>query len=199
MLVLLAALVSLACIAASGHRLRLAIAPTPYDLDLLLAALKHPGALPKLREGLSGTDCWERDVLEAASASPAAARAALLDEQVVEADWATERWMRAPRVAASVATSAGFLCASLVLIQALGSSVGSSAGSGEMNLGGPVDGDAAAGPLALALDALAVGIAGTAFCVAVHLRAQSVTRQRRKAVDQLVDQLRAPGPSNANS
>jgi len=106
-----------------------------------------------------------------------------MDEQVVEADWTTERWMRAPRVGASVATSAGFLCASVILIQALG--------AGEVDLGGM---GATGSSLSLALTALALGIVGTAFCVAVHVRAQAITRQRRVAVDRLVDRLRTLQP-----
>ncbi len=183
-LVLVAGLVSLACILASCKRLALAIAPTGFDLDLVLAALKQPGSVEKLRAGLEPVACWEHDLFEAACAEPPAARGPLLDEQVVEADWSTERWMRAPRVGASVATSAGFLCASVILIQALG--------AGDVDLATM----GATGPtLSLALDALALGIVGTAFCVAVHVRAQAITRQRRVGVDRLVDRLRALGIS----
>jgi hypothetical protein len=162
-LAFVAGLVSLACILASCHRL----------------ALKEPADLGQLREGLAGFECWERDAFDAACASERAARGPLIDEQVIEADWSTERWIRVPRVGASIATSAGFLCACVILIQALGADTSD-----------PAIGGATGSSLTLALDALALGIVGTAFCVAVHLRARVVTRQRRAAVDQLVDRLR---------
>jgi hypothetical protein len=76
-----------------------------------------------------------------------------------------------------VATSAGFLCACVILIQALGDSASGAS-------------EAAAVTLTPALDALAIGIVGTTFCVAVHLRARAVTRERRAAVDRLVDRVR---------
>jgi hypothetical protein len=186
LLVLVAGLISLACILASCRRLALAIAPTAFDLDMLLAALAQPGSLEKLRAGLEPVACWEHELLDAACAELPAARGPLMDEQVVEADWSTERWMRAPRVGASVATSAGFLCASVILIQALG--------AGEVDLGNM---GASGSNLSLALDALALGIVGTAFCVAVHVRAQVITRQRRVAVDRLVDRLRREPPNPA--
>jgi hypothetical protein len=176
-LAFLAGLVSLACILASCHRLALAISPTAFDLGMLLGALKDPANLGKLREGLAGVECWERDLLDAACAPEPAARGPLIDEQVIEADWSTERWIRVPRVGASIATSAGFLCACVILIHALGADPSDPAG-------------ASGSTLALALDALTLGIVGTAFCVAVHLRTRAVTRQRRAAVDQLVDRLR---------
>jgi hypothetical protein len=178
-LAVLAGLVSLACIVASAHRLRLAVSPTQFDLGLLLGALKPAGSLERLREGLAQMDGWERDLVDAALASPPAARGPLIDEQVLEADWEIQRWARAPRVAASVSTSAGFLCACVILIQALG--------------GDPADlsmSTGASSPLGVALGALALGIVGTSFSVAVHVRAQTVTRQRRLAVDQLADRLR---------
>jgi hypothetical protein len=185
MLALLASLVSLACVAVAAHRLSLAVSSTPFDLGMILGALNAPGGVEKLRQGLAGIDCWERDLLEATGSPHAAVRAALIEEQVLEAGWAIDRWARAPRVCASVATSAGFLCASLSLIQALGSN------AAEASV------DATGGPtLTLALDALALGVVGTAFSVAVHVRARALTRQRRAAVDKLVDHLRAlPAPA----
>ncbi len=193
MLVLVAGLVSLACILASCKRLALAIEPTAFDLDMLLVALAQPGGAEKLRAGLASVPCWEHELLEAACAEPPAARLPLMDEQVLEADWTTERWMRAPRVGASVATSAGFLCASVILIQALGQG-----GAGEVDLGGM---GGTGSNLSLAMDALALGIVGTAFCVAVHVRAQAITRKRRVSIDRLVDRLRAlsPAPTTAIS
>jgi len=89
-----------------------------FDLERLLPALKRRQPR-KMRDALAPFDCWERDLLDAACALQPAARGPLIDEQVVEADWSTDALMRAPRVGASIATSAGFLCASVILIQAL--------------------------------------------------------------------------------
>lgn len=181
MLAAVAALASLGCMALSARRLALAVSPTAYDPDLLLRALSDRGQLHRLRDRLAQTtgDVWERDLVDAACAPDLQARAALIDEQLLEADWATERWSRVPRVCASVATSVGFLCAALWLIGALGSEA-------------PTPADPASGAtLTVALDALTLGLVGTTFCAAVHLRTRAVTRRRRAAVDQLVDRLRA--------
>jgi hypothetical protein len=42
-----------------------------------------------------------------------------------------------------------------------------------------------------ALDALAVGIAGTSFCVAAHLRARRVVRERLAGDERLIGRLQA--------
>jgi hypothetical protein len=181
-LAIVAALVSLACVVASSRRLALAVSPTSYDPGMLLAAIRDGANVRVIRDALVKAEAeveshaWERDLLDAACASDPLARGALIEEQVLEADWATERWARVPRVCASVATSAGFLCGALGLIRALGVEQGSA-----------VEGSP---DLTTALDALALGIVGTAFCVAVHLRARTVTRSGRVAVDRLVDRLR---------
>ena len=193
MLGAVAALVSAGCIVASGRRLAFAVSPTPYDPALLLRALgdgADPSRLGRLRDALERAPGhpWEREVLEAATASDASARGAMLGEQIIEADWATERWARVPRVCASIATSVGFLCAALLLIRSLGADAPLSPGG----MDGVDAGQGGSGEiLASALGALALGIVGTAFSVAVHLRARVVTRERRAAVDGLVDRLRA--------
>ena len=98
----------------------------------------------------------------------ARSRDALVDEQLLELDWAARRWARVPRVCASIATSAGFLFGSLALLQ--GSSYRRTRAprqrSGQRSIA--------------ALNALAVGIAGTAFCVAVHVRARRVVERARR-------------------
>ncbi len=50
-------------------------------------------------------------------------------------------------------------------------------------------GDAVHEALLSALGSLSLGIAGTAFCVAVHVRASRVSAERRVAIDALVDRL----------
>lgn len=186
MLVAFAALASFACIFFSARRLSAVISPTRYDAKRLLAALSDAGALARLRDVLArrGEDSWERDLLDAASEPAPRAREALLDEQAMEAGWAIDRYARVPRVCASIATSSGFLCAAVTLITALGQGDGMDA---------LADGGARAMSEALspALVALGVGLVGTAFCVAVQVRARAVAKVRRAAVDRLVDRVRA--------
>jgi hypothetical protein len=50
-----------------------------------------------------------------------------------------------------------------------------------------VDAGTALGP---ALDALAAGIAGMSFCVAVHFRSRRALRERLASVDRLIERLR---------
>ena len=177
----LAALVSLACVLAAARRLWLAVAPGGLDADLLTRALANPGALKRLHEALEARvdDSLEGEVIAAACAAEASSRGALLDEQVIEADWTRQRWAPVPRVCASIATSAGLLCG---VVSVIGSLTADPA-------------DAAAGtPLLSALAAVALGIAGASFCIAVHLRLRPLVRARRAATDRLVERLRGTSP-----
>jgi hypothetical protein len=185
----LSAIVSLACVLASVRRLVLAVSTSTFDPELLARALKHPQDLARLRQGLdagkSGEsgESWEMGLVSAALLQDADARAALIDEQVLEADWSSQRWAPVPRVCASIATSAGFLCASVVLIQAL------TAGSEEVT----------GASLVSALDALALGIAGASFCAAVHLRLRSGAKTRRASADRLIERVRQLASAQAPS
>jgi hypothetical protein len=188
----LSAIVSLACVLASVRRLVLAVSTSTFDPELLARALKHPQDLARLRQGLdagksgeSGEsgESWEMGLVSAALLQDADARAALIDEQVLEADWSSQRWAPVPRVCASIATSAGFLCASVVLIQAL------TAGSEEVT----------GAALVSALDALALGIAGASFCAAVHLRLRSGAKTRRASADRLIERVRQLASAQAPS
>ncbi|MGH7298645.1 MAG: hypothetical protein ACRELB_27135 [Polyangiaceae bacterium] len=124
---------------------------------------------------------WEHDLGEAAAEPGGDVRDARLGEQLLELDWAVQRWARVPRVCASIATSAGFLFASLALLQGLAVP----AGPGSVGV---------RQTLFDALDALALGLAGTAFCVAVHLRARRAAPARVAAAQRLVGELSgAPG------
>jgi hypothetical protein len=180
MTVVLAALVGLACTLAGARRLWLGIAPSGFDHDLLARALRDATALRRLRDGLEarGTDSLERSLVAAASGEDVASRDALIDEQVIEANWQVLRWAPVPRVCASISTSAGFLCACVSVIQTLA-----------------VDpGDAGVAPsLRSALAAVAFGIAGASFCIAVHVRLRPLMSHRRAATVRLVDRLRTLG------
>jgi hypothetical protein len=117
---------------------------------------------------------WESALWGAFRCASAAEREAGVSEQLLELDWRAQRWQRVPRVCASIATSAGFLCASLSLMRGL------------------AEPEADAGPaLVAALGSLMLGIAGTSFCVAVHLRARRALRERLAATERLVDRLRS--------
>ena len=122
---------------------------------------------------------WERDLFHALAEGDPRSRDALVTEQLLELDWIAQRWTRVPRVCASIATSAGFLFGCIALLQGL--ALPSEEGSA------PAVGVA----LFSALNALTVGIAGTAFCVAVHLRASRVVRERHQATERLVARLLA--------
>jgi hypothetical protein len=181
MLALLSAVVAVGCILASARRLAWAVAPTSLDASLLLRTLRgsHAPPLAALRNAVLSRDDlgWERDVFRALAEPDARSRDALVDEQRLELDWAAQRWARVPRVCASISTSAGFLFGSVALLRGL-----------------ELPADEGATPalgatLVAALNALAIGIAGTAFCVAVHIRARRVVRERLSAAERLVDDL----------
>jgi hypothetical protein len=183
MLTGLAALVALACVLASARRLVLAVSPTRLDPKLIVDALRAERGVGRrreiwtaLRHAIAACDdaTWEQDLLAAVDGSEPRSRIALVNEQLRELDWRAQRWVRVPRVCASVATSAGFLFACIALLRGLA-----------------LPAEDAGAAFVPALDALAVGIAGTSFCFAVHLRAQRVVRERLSATDRLVDLLEA--------
>ena len=183
MLALLSAIVAIGCILASARRLAWAVAPTSFDAAALTEALaKREAPRPSaLRDAVRAHPDlgWEHDVFEALAETNPQARDALLEEQLLELDWAARRWARVPRVCASIATSAGFLFGSIALLQglALPAEDGASTAMGST--------------LVAALNALAVGIAGTAFCVAVHVRTRRMPGERIAAAERLVERLRA--------
>lgn len=176
MLAVLSALVAGPCVLASACRLARAVLLTWLDPRLLLEALNGRGVDDWARlEGVLGTRSgagWERDLLAAMGTRELQSRIALVNEQLRDLDWRAQRWSRVPRVCASVATSAGLLFACVALVGGLGLESGN---------------DRAA--LVSAVDALAIGIAGTSFCVAVHLRARRVVRERLSATERLVERL----------
>jgi hypothetical protein len=178
MLWVLAALVALACAAASARRLAIAVSPTSLDPKLLLEALPPREDLQTwrhLRDAIVARDLpWESALFAAMAADSEAAREAAISEQLLELDWQSQRLSRVPRVCASIATSAGFLFASIALMRGLAAP----------------DADTAAA-LTAALDSLTIGIAGTSFCVAVHLRVRRIARERLASTERLVERLRA--------
>ncbi len=181
----LAALVALACAAASARRVWFAAHATglhPADVDEAIAMSTDRGeAIAKLRTLVAkeASADWERDLLAALDA-PAAARAALVNEQLTELDYRIQRWARVPRVCASIATSFAFLLASLVLRKGLVDAGDLPSDLGELMVRGLI-GDA--------FTVAAMGMIGTAFCIAAQGEAKKIAKRRMVAADKLVERL----------
>jgi len=174
--------VALVCVVASARRLAQAVTLTSLDSGAVVDALKGPEGpvvAAALRDELeaSGRFVWERDLLTAFAAEERAVRDALVNEQLTELDGQAQRWARTPRVCASIATSTGFLLASMAIVQGL------SASATDDTPDTPIESRAA---VVGALDALAAGIAGASFCYAVHVRARRIVRERLAAVDRMI-------------
>jgi hypothetical protein len=180
----LSCLVAVVCVVASARRLAQAVALTSLHPEPLLNALRGDRPVDvrgKLCAVLDADDrfAWERDLLAAFEPSDARLRDALVNEQLTELDGRAQRWARIPRVCASVATSAGFLLASVALVQGLAVTQDEEAPAGNRAI------------VESALNAVAIGIAGASFCFAVHVRARRIVRDRLAAVDRLIVRLQS--------
>lgn len=198
MIPLVAALVALACAAASARRVWFAANATaldPADIERALAAAGRgegdrdgPEAAAAFEElsalvAREPTADWERDLLQALAA-PAPLRVALVNEQMTELDYRIQRWSRVPRVCASIASSFAFMMATLVLRQGLAAADDLSGDLGELLVRGLV-GDA--------FTVAAVGMIGTAFCIAAQGEAKRIAKGRVAAADRLVERLEGGG------
>jgi hypothetical protein len=170
----LSALVALACSIASAWRLVWAFDATGLDPKLLRDALRAEGGDSLGRELRRAFAPWIAALLGATEQPPGAARDTLIDEQVLELDWRLSRGSRVPRGCARIASSSGFLFASLALVRAL------SAATEDVNAA-----------LTSALDSFSVGLAGTSFCIAVHMRARRLLREMRADAARLVEWARS--------
>ena len=184
MIPLAAVLVVLVCAAASARRVWFAANATalhPDDIHAALARAEGPEAVDALRALVAKEPAadWERDLL-AALAAPPAHRTALVNEQLTELDYRIQRWSRVPRVCASIATSFGFMLATLVLRKGLVDTGEISVDVGELIIRGLI-GDA--------LLVGAMGIVGTAFCIGAQSEARRIARERSQAADKLVERL----------
>lgn len=192
-------LVTVACAYASARRLWFAAEATwldPFEVASYVRVGVRANAKSGARDGSGGADGdeareasagswdalraeiegepradWERDLFEALDA-PASVRVALVNEQLAELDYRAQRWARVPRVCASIASSTGFFFAALAMRAGLASD--------EIDIEGAV---------LAAINVVAVGMAGTAFCIAAHVRAGAMTRARLAATDKLVERL----------
>lgn len=183
---LLAMTIAVACALASARRLWLATNPTALHPELVARALRGDAAeaverLRAIARDEPGAD-WERDLFEALAAPRADVRAALVNEQLTELDYRIQRWSRVPRVCASVAASSGFLLATLVLRRGLADARELTGDVGELVVRGLVG---------EALTVAALAMVGTAFCIAVHVHARRVARDRAAAADKMVERLEA--------
>jgi hypothetical protein len=179
-----AVLVALACAAASARRVWFAANATalhPEDIHAALARAKGPEAIAALRELVANEPDadWERELLDALTA-PVAHRIALVNEQLTELDYRIQRWARVPRVCASIATSFGFMLATLVLRKGLADTGDVPVEVGEMVLKGLV---------ADALMVGAMGLIGTAFCIGAQSEARRIAKGRSVGADKLVERL----------
>jgi hypothetical protein len=168
-----AALVALACVLASARRLVFVAELTALDPALLERALQKGTSVPALAAAVASEPKagWERALFDAASAPPEE-RVARVNEVLSDLDYAAQRWARVPRACASIASSTGFLFASLALRAAL---VDETADIDAAVLG--------------AVGIVVTGIAGAVFCIAANVRAGALMKERLKAVDRLVDRL----------
>ena len=186
MIVALAIVIAAACVAASLRRLAFAAAPSALDPAVLAKALRGDAGRARfaaideaVRARPEGE--WERALFEAAR-RPSDERAAHVNEQLTEIDYAAQRWERVPRVCASVSSSCGFLLAALALRTGLNDPAAFAEETKSAILGAA---------LVDAVDTAAVGIAGAAFCIASQMLAKKLARARMDAVDELVERLEA--------
>ena len=180
-------------VAASAARLKFVLTPTGLDpaaIELFVSRGGDGGVagLARVEEAVAFDPAadWERGLL-AALRAPHADRPALVNEQLTELDHRLKRWVRVPRVCASICTSSGFLLAAMVLRATL-------ADGGEATQEGSFV-DAA---VFRAINVAAVGLAGGAFCIAIQMRARSASASRAVVYDRLVQRLERVAASRAS-
>jgi hypothetical protein len=146
---------------------------------MVLEQARTPASLDAALTAAGG---WEEELAAAAREHDGRRRDALVSEQLTDFQARVDRWVGVPRVCARLSTSMGFLCACVALLEGLALPAEDSEGFSQ--------GLHAA--LMSALGSLTLGIAGTAFCAAVHFRARKTRLERTAAVDRLVERLLAP-------
>jgi|SRR5580692_1980371 hypothetical protein len=174
----LSALVAAACIFASLRRLAVAVAPLSFDAGELRRAVTGHRAIASLRAavGAEPRARWEQDLFAAFAENDVRLRDALVNELLTEVDGLTGAWSRVPRICASLATSCGFLFASVSLLRSWG---------GEQ--APPPVGSA----VVSAVDTFSIGVMAAAFCFVIHVRAARAARASLSAIDQLVERMKS--------
>lgn len=182
--VVLACVISAACIAAALRRLYFVYEASTFDPDELLRVLRgnegraHAPALLDVLVKDARPE-GDRDVFEALrDRSPD--HTAHLVAALTELDFRFERWVRVPRVCASIASSAGFLLATWALRTALldAPEVAEEAFRGTLE-----------GALGAALGVVAVGAVGTVACMTAFMEARRVGKARKVATEKLIERL----------
>lgn len=181
MIAIAAAIVALACSAASARRMYYATHATAWHPSLLLEAIgKAPDRatverLRALAENDTRAD-WERAFLEALTNDDEKMRTALINEQLTELDWRISKWASVPRICTRISTSFAFLLAALFFRKVLSESTEVSEAT----------------MFALVWQGLTIvffGFAGTAFCIAANRAARDAAKARMEAADAVVERL----------
>ncbi len=176
--------------AASARRLRYVVELTPIDDGALAGCLagraSSPPPLPALAARLAALPDadWERGVLAAVEHGQES-RAAMLGESMTELDFRARRWARVPRVCASLASSFGFLLATVSLRVGLANVVSPAGESTEVSVNTAV---------LDAVDVVAIGLVGAAFCAAIQYRSRALLSLRMTGAGRLVDLLDSLSP-----
>jgi len=179
----LSALVAIGCCLASLRRLRWAVAPTGLSPALLADVVAERGGsvLERLREATAHDRAaiWEHQLLSAFAERDRRARDASVSELITELEGRTARWARVPRACASISTSAGFFFATIALLRGMAIEAQSESI------------DAVRLAVMPAVDGLAAGIAGTSFCIAVHVQARRALYRWNASADRLIARLQS--------
>ncbi|HRH01014.1 MAG TPA: hypothetical protein PLR99_32445 [Polyangiaceae bacterium] len=180
-----AAVVALACFAASARRLWFALTATAHDLDRVVEALRGDAGARRagrIVQTMRGEASWEAEVLAAFESRDAVRRTADLNEQMTELDHRLARWSRVPRVCASLSSSVGFLLAALLMRRGL---------ADPASLAGDVQDLVTTGLVGQALTVVGFGLAGAVGCAALHARGRRAAKDGSLAADAFVARLEA--------
>ncbi len=173
--------VTLSCGWASFRRLQFAVSPVTLDPATLLSTFRKEGGRDALLRVLEAQDedSWERMLLEAIE-SPKEQRPMRVNEVLSELDQRAQRWVRVPRVCASIASTTAFMLASMAL--RIGLTAASAAPDEDLGiyLNATIMG---------AMNVAAIGMAGAVFCVTVQMQARKVVKAQLAATDKLVERL----------
>lgn len=195
MILVVALAFALACVVASARRLQHVVELTIVDAGALVAGLRSHtaqrpdqlfGRLESALRDVPGAD-WELELVQAFR-NTGDLRTALVGEAMTELDFRVRRWAKVPRLGASVASSFGFLLATLALRAGLGRLGGDFDESTVLTMNDAVFD---------AMDVAAVGLVGAALCVAIQFRARGSLASRILGADQLVDFLERLGDRDA--
>jgi hypothetical protein len=181
MIAIAAAIVALACAAASARRMYYATHATAWHPSLLLEAIgTQPDHATVVRlRALAEKDAnadWERDFFEALAKDDETIRTALINEQLTELDWRISKWASVPRICTRISTSFAFLLAALLFRSVLAETEDFSEATMFALVG-------------QGLVIVFLGFAGTTFCIAANRMARTAAKERLKAADAVVERL----------